>query len=342
MSNELATIPTQNAVAMPEKKLSVLQSLALRYNVEPTKLLSTLQQTVFKNSTEAQLMALCIVADQYQLNPFTKQIYAFPDKGGGIVPVIGADGWYHLMNNHPDFDGVEIEVTEDTTTGKPYSCTATIHHKNRKFPTRVTEHLSECFRNTDPWNKQPRRMLRHRAIIQCIRVAFGFSAMDPDEADALSSAVPAAGTGKPDFGPATVTSEPADAKQPGTQQETPRRGRPPKAALPAVTNIETTTTPTEPAPTTASAAPTTPEPAKASAPSATNYVKGVRGLLALEQLTEEELFAFGRSEKGWDETLGSLEEIATIQPSKLEQVYNEWSAIAKAIKAARVAAGKVS
>jgi hypothetical protein len=41
-----------------------------------------------------------------------------------------------------------------------------------------------CFRNTDPWKQWPRRMLRHKAAIQCARVAFGISGvMEPDEAE---------------------------------------------------------------------------------------------------------------------------------------------------------------
>ncbi len=334
MNNEVATTPTtQTAAIIPAPKLSVLASLGTRYNVEPAKLLETLKNTVFKNSTEAQLMALCIVADQYQLNPFTKQIYAFPDKGGGIVPVIGVDGWMKMMNEHPQFDGVEIEVAEDQTTGKPYSVTATIHVKNRKFPTKVTEHLSECARNTDPWNKQPRRMLRHRAIIQAIRVAFGFSAMDPEEADALQLAAPA-NSGKPDFGPAIVTSEPAPT--PAPPAEAPRRGRPPKS-LPAVTNIEATVQkapePT-PAATPPPAAPA-PAPAAPAAKSTINFVRGLRGMFNLSQITEDELLEYGRAELGWDNSLGELEQVQEMQPSKLEHAYTDWENIAKAIKLGR-------
>ena len=323
MNTTELTITPPTAVVIPERKLSVLASLGTRYNVEPAKLLDTLRNTVFKNSTESQLMALCIVADQYQLNPFTKQIYAFPDKGGGIVPVIGVDGWMKMMNEHPQFDGVEIEVAEDQTTGKPFSCTATIHVKNRKFPTRVTEHLSECARNTDPWNKQPRRMLRHRAIIQCIRVAFGFSAMDPEEADALQAAIPA-NTVRPDFSPTATIAPPAD---PNTQPPATRRGR--KPGLPAVTPVEATVTSTEPA------QPTPAEPVVAG--TSVNYLRGVKGLLALESITESELLEFGRDQNGWDESLSSLEEIAIAAPSKLEQVYAEFKAIAKTIKGARAA-----
>lgn len=157
--------------------------MANRFAVEPAKLLSTLKETAFKGATDAQMMALCVVAEQYQLNPFTREIYAFPDrKSAGIVPVIGVDGWYRLVNAHPEFDGCEF-VEERDSEGKLVSTTCTMHRKDRSHPTRVTELLAECKRNTDPWNGQPSRMLRHRAFIQAARVAFGLSGADPEDAE---------------------------------------------------------------------------------------------------------------------------------------------------------------
>ena len=113
--------------------------------------------------------------------------------------------------------------------------------------------------------------------------------------------------------------------------------------LPAVTQVEATVTPQPEPP---AKQPTQPGLTKAeamaelaaqpAAPTAINYLKGVRGLLALESCTEAELLAFGRDQKGWDESLSSLEEIAMAAPSKLEQVYNEWGAIVKNLKASRV------
>jgi hypothetical protein len=50
----------------------------------------------------------------------------------------------------------------------------------------VTEYLSECAQNTDVWKKYPFRMLRHKALIQCSRIAFGFSGIyDEDEANRI-------------------------------------------------------------------------------------------------------------------------------------------------------------
>lgn len=169
MTTELTTQP----------KPSALAAMAERFEVEPGKLLETLKQTAFKGATDAQMMALCVVANEYGLNPFTKEIYAFPDKGGGIVPVIGVDGWYRMVNDHPQFDGVDF--TETLDNGKLVSLTATIHRKDRGRPCSVTEYLSECARNTDPWKNQPRRMLRHRAFIQAARIAFGMAGTDPED-----------------------------------------------------------------------------------------------------------------------------------------------------------------
>lgn len=170
-------------------KPSALATLAARFNMEPMKLHNTLKQTVFKDCrSDEEFAALVIVANEYGLNPLTKELYAFPAKGGGIVPVVSVDGWINLMNSHPQFDGIEFE--DAFTEGKPFSVTATVYRKDRTRPTRVTEYYSECSRNTDPWKTAPCRMLRHKALIQCVRVAFGFSGIhDEDEARSIAGRV---------------------------------------------------------------------------------------------------------------------------------------------------------
>lgn len=176
MSNELST----------QSKSSALSLMAGRFSVEPTKLLDTLKSTVFKGATNEELLALVVVSNEYGLNPLTKEIYAFPAKGGGIVPVVSVDGWIRMMNDHPQFDGIEYEWEREG--GKLISCTSIIYRKDRTHPTRVTEYLSECKRGTDPW-KMEHRMLRHKATIQGARVAFGFSGIvDEDEADSAHGA----------------------------------------------------------------------------------------------------------------------------------------------------------
>jgi phage recombination protein Bet len=147
------------------------------------ELIETLKATAFKggNVTDAQMTALMLVAQQYNLNPWLREIYAFPDKGG-IVPIVGVDGWARIMNDHPQFDGMEFEQNED-------SCTCIIFRKDRSHPTKATEYMSECKRGAAPWQSHPKRMLRHKAMIQCARLAFGFGGIyDQDEAERIIEA----------------------------------------------------------------------------------------------------------------------------------------------------------
>lgn len=170
---------TQLATTAP--RLSALNLMASKFSVEPEKLLNTLKATVFKGATNEELLALVVVANTYGLNPLTKEIYAFPAKGGGIAPIVSIDGWIRMTNDHPQFDGMELAV-DFSDDGKPVSATCVIHRKDRTHPTSVTEYFSECSRNTDPWRQCPSRMIRHKALIQCARVAFGFSGIyDEDE-----------------------------------------------------------------------------------------------------------------------------------------------------------------
>lgn len=93
-------------------------------SVDPQELITTLRQTAFKgDASDAQFIALLIVANQYGLNPWTKEIYAFPDKQNGIVPVVGVDGWSRIINENQQFDGMDFEQDNE-------SCTCRIYRKD--------------------------------------------------------------------------------------------------------------------------------------------------------------------------------------------------------------------
>lgn len=153
---------------------------SLGMDIGGDELVQTLKATAFKGQvSDAQMAALLIVANQYGLSPWTKEIYAFPDKNNGIVPVVGVDGWARIINEHTQFDGMDFEQDAE-------SCTCIIYRKDRSRPVKVTEFMDECKRGTGPWQSHPRRMLRHKAMIQCARLAFGYAGIyDQDEAERI-------------------------------------------------------------------------------------------------------------------------------------------------------------
>lgn len=176
----------QSTASSPTRK-SVLVKMANAYDMEPSTFLATIKATVMPNGgkdvSNEQVAAFLSVAQQYGLNPFTREIYAFPAKGGGIQQIVSIDGWLKLINNHPQFDGMEF-VDGNDDNGRVVSVTCKIFRKDRGHSIEATEYLSECSRGTDPWKQWPRRMLRHKAAIQAARYAFSFSGIvDPDEAE---------------------------------------------------------------------------------------------------------------------------------------------------------------
>lgn len=267
MDNQLATTE-------PQQKQFAVGLLADRLNVDKGKLLSVLKATVFRDArNDEELYALAMVANTYGLNPLTKEIFAFPAKGGGIVPVVSVDGWIRMVNDHPSFDGMDFEFHYDDKK-ELYAVTCTIWRKDRTRPIKITEYLVECYRNTEPW-KMKHRMLRHKAFKECARVAFGFSGVtDEDEGETMRMAnateIPKANV--TDSTPGTKTAD-VEVLPPSN-----RRGRAGSAKADTTTTAQSEEKPAAPAPTTTTATTTTAV-AKPTTPSRTPAVDPAPGAI---------------------------------------------------------------
>ena len=198
---------------------TLTKKLASRFDMgSGDGVIEILKNTAFKvkdgQVSDNQMTALLVIANQYGLNPFTKEIYAYPDKSNGIVPVVGVDGWGRIINEHPELDGIEFRYSEQTLSHKGklahewIECVIT--RKDRSKPIVVREYFDEVVRSLNfstPWDSHPKRMHRHKALIQGARIAFGFAGIyDQDEAERIV---------EKDMGAAdVVSSRPAQATQP--------------------------------------------------------------------------------------------------------------------------------
>lgn len=188
----------------PEDEPLLAKIARLWGNIPAKKVIPTLQATSWKQSgdplTEQQMMACLVVAWQHRLNPFSKEIYAFPDKQGAIVPVVSIDGWNRIANDHPQFDGMTFAESPDWVEipgakNCPTWMEVSIFRKDREHPIVIREYLDEVYREASsrygkpkpgPWQTHTKRMLRHKTIIQGLRVAFSFSGIyDRDEAESI-------------------------------------------------------------------------------------------------------------------------------------------------------------
>jgi phage recombination protein Bet len=196
--------------------------MAARFNLDPTVFLNTVKKTVMPTGvSDEDIAAFLMVASEYQLNPITREIHAYPKKGGGVQPIVGVDGWAKMISRNEKTNGIEFE-NETDKNGNLVSATCKIHIKNWDYPVIATEYFTECKRNTEPWNTMPRRMLRHKALMQCGRIAFGISGIiDEDEASMIRDV------------PATVVDDPL---APGRHER--KRSKKIAASMPELTPEE--------------------------------------------------------------------------------------------------------
>jgi len=173
--------PTSLQQTTEHKGNSLLVTMASKFSMEPAAFANAIKKTCMpSDATNEQFAAFLMVAREYDLNPLVKEIYAFPQKGG-IQPIVGVDGWVKIMNSHPQFNGLKFEYERDDA-GHLTAVKAIIHRKDRDHPIEITEYMDECRRGTEPWKNWPSRMLRHKAMIQCCRIAMGYTnIVEPDE-----------------------------------------------------------------------------------------------------------------------------------------------------------------
>ena len=138
--------------------------------------------------TQADLDRLLMLSERLGLDPLNNEIYAtevMPESGkkARIVFVVGVDGWSKIINSHPQFDGMKFVESAPGDDELPLYFECTIFRKDRKVATSVREYMYEAHTGQGAWLTHPRRMLRHKAMVQCARICFGLSGIyDSDEA----------------------------------------------------------------------------------------------------------------------------------------------------------------
>jgi hypothetical protein len=164
----------RNVAMIKEQKArpTAIQAMASRLNITPQKLQDTLLATVFKEASQEEFAALIVVANELELNPLKKEIYAFPSRGG-VTPMIAYDGWISIANRHPQFDG--SEQNEVFVDGKFVGVETVIYRKDRSHPVKKTIYHDEFKMNTEPWKQKPMHMTAMRSFCHAARLALGVS-----------------------------------------------------------------------------------------------------------------------------------------------------------------------
>jgi hypothetical protein len=127
------------------------------------------------------MLTLLTHAKRYGLNPILGEIACDYSEELGWQVYIPIDGWITLIQREPNFQGMTFTQAEKEEQELPIWMECTIYRSDRVVPMTVREYLREVKTNHPAWQKIPRRMLRYKALQQCVRLAFGISTPELSE-----------------------------------------------------------------------------------------------------------------------------------------------------------------
>jgi hypothetical protein len=117
------------------------------------------------------LLALLRISREHQLDPLKEEVAIALYDDTHWQAYIAIEGYSKILNNHPAFDGIVFTQSEEHTNGIPHWMECAIYRKDRCQPIMVREYFEEVKGDQATWQKMPRRMLRHRVMQQCARLA---------------------------------------------------------------------------------------------------------------------------------------------------------------------------
>ncbi len=182
--------PTPAHIAAQE--LPVFKRCTRRSGMSPEGFAQALTQSSLARLnlwTQADLETLLLASERLGLSPLGRELYLLregDDMHSPALVVLGVDGWCRVINTHKRFAGVQFRESQELVDGVPAWMECTLHRWDRRVPTRIREYFSEVRGLSESWLTHPRRMLRHKSLVQCARIAFGLvGVFDHDEAQRM-------------------------------------------------------------------------------------------------------------------------------------------------------------
>lgn len=117
------------------------------------------------------ILALLRTMQSLNLDPLNEEIGFTQYEDGAWQTFISIEGCSKLLNHHEQFNGIAFRQSDTLIEGVPEWIECAIYRKDRILPICVREHYLEVKGSTPVWERMPRRMLRHRALQQCVRLA---------------------------------------------------------------------------------------------------------------------------------------------------------------------------
>lgn len=184
---------TQIAVSQPRPLIKASDELSSFLGMEKSAMIDTIKAQCFKGKrpdevTDAQLATYISVANALKLNPLLPgQMYPYPDRNGSVTVMVGPDGVFTLLSNHPDIvaqkDGGPAFWAEYHAAPEQVNdtCTGFINHRTKGL-LKKTIWVNEWVVSSNPnWATRRHHMAEIRALKQVARMVIHGLPVDSDE-----------------------------------------------------------------------------------------------------------------------------------------------------------------
>lgn len=138
--------------------------------VDPHELKNWLHQMPASGELQCHLLKL---AKQFRLNPLLGQLDWDHDPEQGYAVFVTIDGWITLIHREPSFRGMSFHQSAELENGIPIWMECSLYRSDLICPISVREYFVELKTDHPIWAQMPRRMMRHKTLQQCVRLAFG-------------------------------------------------------------------------------------------------------------------------------------------------------------------------
>jgi hypothetical protein len=176
-NQQTAKLPLPNtSLVLPIELLNMLIAkevaiTAKQLSLEEAELQAWIDSQVM--APKQTLLTLLRLARTNNLDPLKEEVALALYDDCHWQAYITVDGYCNILNSHPAFDGISFSQSEECTDGIPIWMECIIYRKDRSLPFVVREYFEEVKGKQNIWQKMPRRMLRHRVMQQCARLAVG-------------------------------------------------------------------------------------------------------------------------------------------------------------------------
>ena len=174
-SSEAQPIQQKRAISKkaPVTKQKTLETLILdvaqTLRIKPQELHDWIEE---RSIPQGLLKPILLASQRLQLNPLLNQIAWELNEKNHWEVFVPIDGWIAMIHRELKFQGITFNESGQTENGIPIWMECSIYRSDLSHPITVREYFSELKTEHPMWVQMPCRMLRHKTLQQCARLAF--------------------------------------------------------------------------------------------------------------------------------------------------------------------------